>query len=43
MLHREMDKPPAYTCNNMQYMGNWPVCFDDQYKPQKNCLVYSFG
>lgn len=23
--------------------GGWDVCSDEQYKPQKTCLVYSFG
>ncbi|XP_059168878.1 uncharacterized protein LOC131950675 [Physella acuta] len=35
-----------YLCKDVRLMGNWPVCFDEPYRPVKDnkpCIVYSFG
>lgn len=45
LLERDWEKMD-YLCRDLRLMGNWPVCFDDQYspvKPSKPCVVYSFG
>ncbi|XP_055891024.1 uncharacterized protein LOC106074906 [Biomphalaria glabrata] len=35
-----------YECKDLRRMGNWPVCFDEPFRPpdkNKPCIVYSFG
>ncbi|XP_071097453.1 uncharacterized protein [Haliotis cracherodii] len=43
LIEWDMDSGNGYQCQNMEYMGNWPVCWDEPYRPKGNCLVYSFG
>ncbi|XP_067657291.1 probable methyltransferase-like protein 24 [Haliotis asinina] len=43
LIEWDMDSADGYQCQNKEFMGNWPVCWDEDYKPRDPCLVYSFG
>ncbi|XP_046554944.1 probable methyltransferase-like protein 24 isoform X3 [Haliotis rubra] len=43
LIEWDMDSADSYQCQNKELMGNWPVCWDKDYKPRDPCLVYSFG
>ncbi|XP_033759773.1 methyltransferase-like protein 24 [Pecten maximus] len=36
-------RPVDYTCKNVTKRSNYEVCYDEQFKLGKPCLVYSFG